>query len=92
MLRNRCKGAIARDACRSALQQLTGLQALTWHVTLTPYAELCCVQRSGRKCFDSADFELQQQWRQRTRMSAVLPGSCSLAGSFHSACDAYFSR
>ena len=33
---------------------------------------LSCTQRSGRKCFDSADFALQQQGRLSTIVSGDL--------------------
>ncbi len=38
----------------------------------TTHSELCCLQKSGRKCFDSADFALQQQGRLSTIVSGDL--------------------
>ena len=63
---------MCNDPCPSAGHQLFKMRAhATCHTSL-PHGGLCCLQKSGRKCFDSADFALQQQGRLSTIVSGDL--------------------
>ena len=60
------------DPRPSAGHQLSEMRAHVTCRTSPPHRDLCCLQKSGRKCFDSADFALQQQGRLSTIVSGDL--------------------